>query len=70
MQSVAGSTTSNMQMQRHTCKSWMNGFAGESVCVYGKAGNTQRRACEILLNVEYHSGVRINGAMRVRDIGQ
>ena len=48
----------------------MSGFAGASVCVYGKVGNSQRRVCEILLNVEYHSGVRINGEMQVRDIGR
>ena len=69
-QYVDGSTTSNMHTPRHTCKLWMNGFASASACAYGKAGNFRERACAILSNVEYHSGVRISGGMQVRDTGQ
>ena len=39
MQSAVGSVTLDMHMQRNTCKPWMNGFAGVSVCVYGRVGN-------------------------------
>ena len=69
-QYVDGSTTSNMQMPRHICKPWMNGFVVVSVCVYGKAGNSQRRACEISSNAEYLNGELISGEMRIRDVGQ
>ena len=48
----------------------MSGFAGASVCVYGKVGNFRRPVYAILSNVEYRNGVRINGEMQVRDIGR
>ena len=69
-QSVAGSATSNTQMQGNPCKLLINGFAGAYVCAYGKVGNYRRHACAILANAEYQNGVHINGVMRVRGVGQ
>ena len=69
-QSAVGSVTSDMHTPRHTCKLWMNGFADESACVYGKAGNSRELAFAILSNAEYLNGEPINGVMLVRDIGQ
>ena len=69
-QYVAGSTTSNMHMPRHICKPWMNGFVVAYVCVYGRVGNSREHAYATSSNVEYRNGVHINGAMRVRGIGQ
>ena len=70
MQSVVGSITSNMQMQKKTCVPQMSGFAGESVCVYGKVGNFHGLACVISPDAEYHNGRPINGEMRARTTGQ
>ena len=70
MQSVAGPTTSNMQMQRVPCRTWTHGSAVASVCVYGRVGNSQRLACETSSNAEYRNGGHINGEMRARDTGQ
>ena len=70
MQSAAGLVTSNMQMQRKICEPQMNGYAGASVCAYGKVGNFHGHACVIFSNAEYRSGKHINGEMRVRDVGQ
>ena len=48
----------------------MSGFAGESVCVYGKVGNFHGLACVISPDAEYHNGRPINGEMRARATGQ
>ena len=39
------------------------------MCIW-KSWNSQRRACTILSNAEYHNGGHINGVIRARDIGQ
>lgn len=70
MQSVDGSTTSDMHTSRHIYRPWMNGFGVVSVCVYGRVGNSHGLACEISSNAEYRNGGHTNGEMRVRDIGQ
>ena len=69
-QYVAGSATSNTQMQGNPCKLLINGFAGAYVCVYGRVGNSREHAYATSSNVEYRNGAHINGAMRARDIGQ
>ena len=48
----------------------MNGYAGASVCAYGKVGNFHGHACVILSNAESRNGGLINGVLRVREIGQ
>ena len=70
MPPVDGSTTLNMQMQRHICKPLMNGFADASECAYGRVGNSLGHVCVTLSNAESHNGEPINGVILVRDTGQ
>ena len=70
MPPVAGSTTLSMQMQRHICKPWMNGFADASECAYGRVRNSPGHVCVTLSDAEYHNGEPINGVILVGDTGQ